>query len=263
MSPKGGYKQTRAKKDPNAPKRPLCGFMCFSNDERANVRLEHPNFGVGEIGKELGRRWAAADPEVREKYNNMANEDKERFVKEKNEYEMAPRITYSGFRARKDPNAPKRNVAAFMWFSNDERAKISAENPGLTVGAIAKELSRRWALADPETKAKYDQMAYEDKQRYEKEKHEWHMKQRQEDMDEMEEEEASSPRMIRMDSSPTYTPNSSSQKWGQPQSSSSSNLGVTQVHPTSPPITINHHPTSPPITINHHHTPPPAVRYGY
>ena len=34
MSPKGGYKQTRAKKDPNAPKRPLCGFMTFSNEER-------------------------------------------------------------------------------------------------------------------------------------------------------------------------------------------------------------------------------------
>ena len=28
------------------------------------VRQENPNFAVGQIGKELGRRWAEADPEV-------------------------------------------------------------------------------------------------------------------------------------------------------------------------------------------------------
>ena len=89
----------RSKRDPNAPKRPLCGFMYFSAEERgkvshfrdvfpyvenligrclrclslrrkthllfAQVRQENPNFAVGQIGKELGRRWAEADPEVR------------------------------------------------------------------------------------------------------------------------------------------------------------------------------------------------------
>ena len=29
------------------------------------MRQENPNFAVGQIGKELGRRWAEADPEVR------------------------------------------------------------------------------------------------------------------------------------------------------------------------------------------------------
>ena len=33
MSPKGSYKQTRAKEDPNAPKRPLCGFIISLNKE--------------------------------------------------------------------------------------------------------------------------------------------------------------------------------------------------------------------------------------
>ena len=72
----------RSKRDPNAPKRPLCGFMYFSAEERGKVRVykekhkkdlclppkvrqENPNFAVGQIGKELGRRWAEADPEVR------------------------------------------------------------------------------------------------------------------------------------------------------------------------------------------------------
>lgn len=258
MSPKGGYKQTRAKKDPNAPKRPLCGFMCFSNVERANVRLENPNFGVGEIGKELGRRWAEASPDCRAKYNDIANADKERFVREKNEYQLSPRAgQWKGMRAKKDPNAPKRNVPGFMWFSSEERAKVRLDHPGLRVGDVAKELSRRWALCDPETKARYDQMAYNDKQRYEKEKHEWHMKQRQTEME--------APRMIRMEG-PGYTV-TPSQKWGGQghQPAPGAPLPITHVHPTSPPLLpVNHvHPTSPPLAINHHPTPPPAVRYGY
>ena len=35
-------------------------LICFS----VQVRQENPNFAVGQIGKELGRRWAEADPEV-------------------------------------------------------------------------------------------------------------------------------------------------------------------------------------------------------
>jgi len=250
MSPKGGYKQTRAKKDPAAPKRPLCGFMYFSSEERANVRLENPNFHVGEIGKELGRRWAEADPEVREKYNNMAIADKERFLIEKNDYLCSPRArNWRGKRAKKDPNAPKRNQNGFIWFSHEERNKIRDQYPGMRVGDCAKELSRRWALADPETKARYDQMAYQDKQRYEKEKHEWHMKQRQSEMEQ--------PRMVRMEG-PGYTV---TPKWeGQNQQPSGGPLPITH-HAASPPTYV--HATSPPAIINHQFTPPPTVRYGY
>jgi len=250
MSPKGGYKQTRAKKDPNAPKRPLCGFMYFSNEERPKVRLENPGWGVGEMGKELGRRWAEADPEVRQKYNEMANADKERFLVEKNEFMCSPR-SWKGKRAKKNPNAPKRNVHGFMWFSHEERVKIRDQYPGMRVGDVAKELSRRWAMADPDTKAKYDQMAYHDKQRYEKEKHEWHMKQRQTEM------EAPRP-MIRMEG-PGYTV---TPKWGEQSHNQQQSAPQSIAHQTaSPPTYMNA--TSPPIAINHHYTPPPTVRYGY
>jgi hypothetical protein len=38
----------------------------------------------------------------------------------------------------KDPNAPKRALSGFFWFSNEERAKVKAANPEFTVGDIAK-----------------------------------------------------------------------------------------------------------------------------
>lgn len=35
---------------------------------------------------------------------------------------------------KKDPNAPKRPLSAFMLFSQDKRASIKEENPDVTFG---------------------------------------------------------------------------------------------------------------------------------
>ncbi len=39
----------------------------------------NPEYGVGEIAKELGRLWSEADPEVKRKYEAMAERDKARY----------------------------------------------------------------------------------------------------------------------------------------------------------------------------------------
>jgi hypothetical protein len=267
MNPKGGYKQTRAKRDPNAPKRPLCGFMYFSAEERGKVRVENPNFAVGQIGKELGRRWAAATPETRAKFNEMATVDKERFVREKSEYQMTPYANQwqRGQRAKKDPNAPKRNVHAFMWFSSEERASVRVERPGAGVGEVAKVLSARWAVCPPAQKAKYEQMAFQDKQRYEKEKHEWHMEQRQNALEQQNQQvQRPSPSMSQnsAQSSSSSTYNGSSAQPSQPKTQSWS-----QPHPTHggalPPISHVHPAQSPPISNHHNQAPSHTIRYGY
>ena len=292
MSPKGGYKQTRAKKDPNAPKRPLCGFMMFSNEERVKVREIMPNAGVGELGKELGKRWAEASPEVRDKYNEMAAQDKSRFAREKQEYVMQPHQgRWRGARAKKDPNAPKRNVPAFMWFSNEERGKVRALSPGMRVGDCAKELSRRWALADPETKARFEQMAFEDKQRYEREKHEFHMAQRQKELNRPRAIEGSAseatfqitssssassstqPTNSNQPSNPSWNPNNptnnQSNNQGNNQNNQPSNNPATNltINPVTNPGTSTTNPlpivqqnnTSPPLSQVQVHAPSPPI----
>lgn len=45
---------------------------------------------------------------------------------------------------------------------------MKALNPEYGVGNIAKELGRRWADCDPETKAKYEAMSEKDKARYDR-----------------------------------------------------------------------------------------------
>lgn len=54
-------------------------FFWFCNDERGKVKEKNPEFGVGDIAKELGRRWSDADPEVKGKYEAMAEKDKARY----------------------------------------------------------------------------------------------------------------------------------------------------------------------------------------
>lgn len=58
--------------------------------------------------------------------------------------------------------------SAFFWFCQDERSKVKALNPELTVGEIAKELGKRWNEVTEDTKSKYEAMAAKDKARYEK-----------------------------------------------------------------------------------------------
>jgi len=266
-NPNKGYKRAGSRRDPNAPKRPLCGFMYFSGEERAKVRQEFPNFAVGQIGKELGRRWAEASPETRARFNAMATDDKLRFVKEKAEYTMTPYAGQwrSGQRAKKDPNAPKRSVHAFMWYSNDKRASIRVEQPGAGVGDVAKVLSARWAVEPPEVKAVYEQRAYQDKQRYEKEKHEWHMQQRENTIQAQNNRPAqSSPAPAPANMAQTQSTSSNQPAYSQPKPQwSQPSQQSHQVHGALPPISHVHPAQSPPIAIHHSVPAGTQIRYGY
>ncbi|KAJ5683799.1 Non-histone chromosomal protein 6 [Penicillium sp. IBT 18751x] len=73
-------------------------------------------------------------------------------------------------RRKKDPNAPKRGLSAYMFFANDNRDKVREENPGITFGQVGKMLGDKWkALTESERKP-YDEKAAVDKKRYEEEK---------------------------------------------------------------------------------------------
>lgn len=82
---KGGKKRKRAK-DPNAPKRSLSAFFWFCNDERAKVKETMPEASVGEVAKELGRRWGDISEKDKAKYEALAAKDKARYEKESNAY---------------------------------------------------------------------------------------------------------------------------------------------------------------------------------
>ena len=73
------YKPQKKKKDPNAPKQPLSAYFLFSQEERLKVKAEHPNYSICEIAKELGRRWADMNPEVKQHYQQKAEEGRQKY----------------------------------------------------------------------------------------------------------------------------------------------------------------------------------------
>ncbi len=79
-------KKTR-KKDPNAPKRPKTAYQLFCNDNRAKVRLEYGALSLGEVSAKLAEFWKQALAETKQEYEGKAAPGKERYSKEKKEYE--------------------------------------------------------------------------------------------------------------------------------------------------------------------------------
>jgi hypothetical protein len=102
---KGGKGGKRKKKDPNAPKRNLSGFFFFCNEERPKVKAVFPGHTVGDIAKELGKRWEACPN--RPKFEAMAVKDKTRYEKEKAAYLAGVGAGNGAAGAKKAKAAPK------------------------------------------------------------------------------------------------------------------------------------------------------------
>ncbi|CAK37704.1 transcriptional regulator family: HMG [Aspergillus niger] len=87
--------------------------------------------------------------------------------KEKTTRKTKPRGTE---RRKKDPNAPKRGLSAYMFFANDNREKVREENPGISFGQVGKMLGERWKALSDTDRRPYEEKAAADKKRYEDEK---------------------------------------------------------------------------------------------
>ncbi|KAI0459703.1 high mobility group box domain-containing protein [Xylaria acuta] len=73
-------------------------------------------------------------------------------------------------KGKKDPNAPKRGLSAYMFFANEQRENVRDENPGISFGQVGKILGERWKALNDKQRAPYEAKAAADKKRYEDEK---------------------------------------------------------------------------------------------
>lgn len=71
---------------------------------------------------------------------------------------------------KKDPNAPKRGLSAYMFFANEQRDNVREENPGISFGQVGKVLGERWKALSEKQRGPYEAKAAQDKKRYEDEK---------------------------------------------------------------------------------------------
>ncbi|KAL7455599.1 hypothetical protein ACHAWC_007149 [Mediolabrus comicus] len=69
----------------------------------------------------------------------------------------------------KDPNAPKRNVSAYLHYSSAKRGDVKESQPDLSFGEITKVVTASWKALSVEERVPWDEKAAADKKRYEDE----------------------------------------------------------------------------------------------
>ncbi|KAL8106614.1 hypothetical protein AgCh_023395 [Apium graveolens] len=67
---------------------------------------------------------------------------------------------------KKEPNAPKKPLSAFMFFSKAERENVKKTNPGISFTDTGRVLGERWNKISGEEKEVYEASARQDKKRY-------------------------------------------------------------------------------------------------
>ncbi|EOD41706.1 hypothetical protein EMIHUDRAFT_49282, partial [Emiliania huxleyi CCMP1516] len=70
---------------------------------------------------------------------------------------------------KKDKDAPKRGMSAYMLWMNANRPRLKEEHPDAKVTDIGRIAGAKWKEMDAEAKAPWDARAKADKQRYEAE----------------------------------------------------------------------------------------------
>lgn len=55
----------KVKKDPNAPKRPVSGYMLWLNDVRSQLKEDNPGLKITELSKVAGQKWRSLSSSVK------------------------------------------------------------------------------------------------------------------------------------------------------------------------------------------------------
>ena len=157
--------------NPGRGKNTAYSFFVQACKDEHKKRFPGEQLLMSEFNKKAAERWKIMSDKEKKWFNILAEKDKSKPASES--HSRTP--TSDNKKARKpkrvkDPNAPKRALSGFFWFSQDERHKVKAANPDFGVGDVAKELGRRWAEVSEDVKAKYEALAANDRVRYDKEK---------------------------------------------------------------------------------------------
>jgi len=169
-------------RDPNAPKRNLSAYLLYQNFMRNTFKNENPGMTFGQLAKYTSHMYKSLTPQERAVWDTRSQEDKTRFINEMNRYvptpgfdsqgnliENVPVSTSRRQKKPKDPNAPKRARGSYVFFTFDARPKIMAEFPNVKFVEMGAIMGERWRSITPEEKAKYEAMANEDRERFNRE----------------------------------------------------------------------------------------------
>jgi hypothetical protein len=146
-------KSAKKVKDPNAPKKASSAYIFFGKDERPKIKSENEDMSGVEIMREIARRWEDVKGTSKaKKYEKLAEKDKARAKKEKDEFTPTP-----GFEKKEK----KRATSAMTLWRRENKEKLT-KKLGLDklegkskIGEIQKRVSAEWKSLSDSKKKKY------------------------------------------------------------------------------------------------------------
>merc|ERR1712072_1525117 len=166
-------RKKRRKKDPNAPKRALTPYIFFLQKRRPELTAKHPNWKFTDIGKKLGSEWGSMTDSQKKSYVALAAKDAKRFASAMKSYTPPPPSKRSEGdtktrkkRRKKDPNAPKRALTAYVFFLQKRRPELTAKRPNWKFTDIGKKLGSEWGSMTDSQKKSFVALAAKDAKRF-------------------------------------------------------------------------------------------------
>jgi len=173
-------------RDPNAPKRNLSAYLLYQNAMRDQFKAQNPGMTFGQLSKYTSAMYGEMPPSEKELWIARAGVDKDRYLQQLAAYAPPQGYDAKGDRIesmveyhvnnsgkpkkskpQKDPNAPKRNLSAYLLYQNAMREQFRSDNPKMTFGQIARYSAHMYKGLTQEEKNLWLDRADQDKIRYE------------------------------------------------------------------------------------------------
>jgi hypothetical protein len=165
--------KVRAKKDPKAPKKARSAYTYYLEESHARIKVSNPDAPFGAISKQISAEWKAMSDAQKRRYEELSRQDKLRFSEEKSEYIPTPGYGADGnalFKKKvKHKRAKRGHCSAYIIFVIQMRPVIKGENPNIINTDIMKEAGNRWRAMTPQQKQPWEDLAAQDKARFEQE----------------------------------------------------------------------------------------------
>jgi len=168
----------KAERDVNAPKRNMSAYLLYQNAMRDQFKRENPGMTFGQLAKYTSHMYKNLTPEEKATWVARAEQDKIRYDAEIADYVPPPGHDARGNmiedqrpkrrtkRGPKDPAAPKRASGAYVFFTNEMRPLVMKQFPGIKFVEMGRILGERWRALTPDEKSRYENLAAEDKMRF-------------------------------------------------------------------------------------------------
>jgi hypothetical protein len=133
----GNIVQKKGKTKRVGPKRGLTAYIFFCKEHRSIIKDEDPSLSAKDVTSELGKKWNNLSEKDRTPFNKLAELDKIRYNKEKNEWVDTKEVV-----TKKKPSVGK--TPGYILFCKEERQNIKDANKSWSSQKITKELGLLW-----------------------------------------------------------------------------------------------------------------------